>query len=353
MKIRLDYDGKDEAQEYLKTHFKMLIISFLANHFVTTMHKTRELKRSFLRFQLSYAVLVVLLLSFLLYSSSARILTTDNDGIALAIPNVNINNNTSASGTINTSSLKPLNHPPIATSDQSNIQISNNYTFVRKWGSQGTGDGQFNYPYAIDVDSSGNVYVADSKNMRIQKFDNNGNFISKWGSQGTGDGQFNYPSGVAVDSSGNVYVADYNNKRIQKYNSNGNLITELETTPISPDNIAIDPLGNVYLAAFTIIQKYDSNGNLITEWGSSGQGDGQFYAQAIAIDSSGNVYVADAGNDRIQKFDNNGNFISKWGSQGTGDGQFNIPYSIAIDSSDNVYVADFDNYRIQIFAPSR
>ena len=81
----------------------------------------------------------------------------------------------------------------------------------------GSGDGQFNYPYGVAVDSSGNVYVADTDNHRIQKFDSSGGFITKWGSYGSGDGQFDYPSGVAVDSSGNVYVADGWNYHVQKF----------------------------------------------------------------------------------------------------------------------------------------
>ena len=81
----------------------------------------------------------------------------------------------------------------------------------------GTGDGQLNRPGGVATDSSGNVYVADYLNDRIQKFDSNGNFITKWGSEGSGDGQFNAPNSVATDSSGNVYVTDYANNRIQKF----------------------------------------------------------------------------------------------------------------------------------------
>lgn len=62
--------------------------------------------------------------------------------------------------------------------------------------------------------------------------------------------------------------------------------------------------------------------------------------QDIAMDRSGNMYVADTGNDRIQKFDNSGTFITEWGSKGDGDGQFNYPADIAVDRSGNVYVAD-------------
>ena len=70
------------------------------------------------------------------------------------------------------------------------------------------------------------MYVVDTLNNRIQKFNSNGTFITKWGSKGTADGQFNFPDGIAVDSSGNVYVADDGNNRIQKFDSNGTFITK-------------------------------------------------------------------------------------------------------------------------------
>jgi DNA-binding beta-propeller fold protein YncE len=96
----------------------------------------------------------------------------------------------------------------------------------QKVGSLGAADGQFNFQESTDVygplagiavDSSGNMYVTDQGNSRIQKFDSNGNFLTKWGSHGTGDGQFNHPNGVAVEKTGNVYVADFENGRIQVF----------------------------------------------------------------------------------------------------------------------------------------
>ncbi|MGG7382816.1 6-bladed beta-propeller, partial [Escherichia coli] len=82
--------------------------------------------------------------------------------------------------------------------------------FITKWGSEGTGDGQFTRIEDIAVDpSSGDVYVAELGNGRISKFAADGKFITKWGSEGTGDGQFTRIEDIAVDpSSGDVYVAE-------------------------------------------------------------------------------------------------------------------------------------------------
>jgi hypothetical protein len=224
--------------------------------------------------------------------------------------------------------------------------------FVTKWGSSGTGDGQFGdgpylSSYGIEVDSSGNVYVADTGNNRIQKFTSTGTFLGWWGlddqnytgwhnpdsqrigQAGSGSGQFSLPWGIAIDNSGNIYVADANNARIQKFTS--------DTT-------------------FT------------TQWGTAGSGDGQFVdMRGIEIDSSGNIYVADANNYRIQKFASTGAFLGWWGRDdqnytgwhnpdsqrigvvGTGDGQFNHPEGVAVDAFGYVYVTDFDNNRVQKF----
>ena len=86
--------------------------------------------------------------------------------------------------------------------------IVNAEVFLFKWGSPGVGEGEFNGPHGIAIDSLENVYVVDSFNNRVQKFTSDGTFIREWGSFGTGDGQFNNPIGIEVDSSDNVYVAD-------------------------------------------------------------------------------------------------------------------------------------------------
>ena len=85
------------------------------------------------------------------------------------------------------------------------------------WGTNGSGDGEFDWPRSLTVASDGSVYVTDRGNHRIQKFTATGVFVSKFGTYGAGDGQFLWPRGVAAASDGSVYVADLTNHRIQKF----------------------------------------------------------------------------------------------------------------------------------------
>ncbi|MBE9534080.1 MAG: SMP-30/gluconolactonase/LRE family protein, partial [Proteobacteria bacterium] len=226
------------------------------------------------------------------------------------------------------------------------------------WGNEGTGNGQFEKPQGVAIDSSGNVYVADSNNHRIQKFDPWGEVIDVWG--GPEDGQFEKPQGVAVDSSGNVYVVDTENHRIQKFDSDGRLLKQWGEEGSEkgefkrPSGAAVDVnSGDVYVADTKNhrIQKFDSDGGFIREWGEEGNRKGAFKnPRGVAVDSRGRVYVADSENHRIQKFNPDGNPIAVLGQEeGNGDGEFSWPLGVAVDSSGNVYVADSNNHRIQKF----
>jgi len=170
------------------------------------------------------------------------------------------------------------------------------------------GDGELNLPLGVAVDNSGNVFVVDSGNSRIQEFANTGEFLAKWDIMESGDGAF----GAAVDGSGNVFVTDDINN---------------------------------------LVLKFTNSGTFLTEWGGAGTGDGRFMGPAGgAVDGSGNVFVADVSNQRIQKFTNIGTFLTTWGTPGFGDGQFGAPVGVAVDGSGNVFVADDLNHRVQKFA---
>jgi VCBS repeat-containing protein len=233
--------------------------------------------------------------------------------------------------------------------------------FVIKWGSTGNTAGQFSFPQGVAVDATGNVYVADRDNNRIQKFSSSGTFLADLGTSGSGAGQFSGPRGVAVEASGDFYVADTGNQRIQKFSSSGTFLIEWGTSGSAagqfsgPQGVVVDASGNVYVTdnGNNRVQKFNNTGTFITQWGSAGSGDGQLsFPVGVAVDSSGNVYVADTGNHRIQKFSSTGTFLTKWGSNGSGDGQFLSPRGVAVGASDSAYVVDSDNHRMQKFSSS-
>lgn len=244
------------------------------------------------------------------------------------------------------------------TADVSVTLAGFSYQFVMNWGEMGSNDGQLWNPAGIAADSSGNIFVADSGNYRVQRFTAQGAYTRRWGSSGSGDYQFRTPLGIAVDSTGNVFVADTGNCRIVKYNGDGDYLDQFgsrgtgELEFLSPRGVAVDRFGDIYVAdadnhRFT---KLNAGGDFLMWGGGQGSGDAKFnHPSGIAVDASGNIYIADADNHRIQKLSSSGAFITKWGSSGTGPGQFNTPTAIAVDSSRYVYVADSKNNRVQKF----
>lgn len=229
--------------------------------------------------------------------------------------------------------------------------------FLFDWGNKGTGPGQFNAPIGVAVDGIGNIYVIDSKNHRIQKFDSGGQFLTGWGNKGKGDGQFNTPQGLAVDATGSVYVADSKNNRVQKFDSSGQFLTEWGSKGKgggrfnTPTGVAVAEDGTVYVvdSRNNLIQAFDEDANLLFEWGAIGTAEGEFDKPIdVAIGENGNVYVSDQGNNRIQKFDMSGQFLLTWGTPGTSVGQFDKPFGLAVQAG-VVFVADHGNNRIQRF----
>lgn len=190
------------------------------------------------------------------------------------------------------------------------------------FGSAGIENGQFTGAHDLAIGPDGDIYVADAKNHRIQRFTADGQFVSAWGSFASVDnggnapgGTFNEPWGIAVGPDGSVYVADTWNYRIQKFTADGKFVTMWGKagTADSPDSF----------------------------WGPRG----------IVVNAKGQVLVTDTGNNRVLVYDANGGFLSQFGLNGMNQGEFDEPVGLAIDGEGLLYVADTWNQRIQVFQP--
>lgn len=186
-------------------------------------------------------------------------------------------------------------------------------------GGRGLGRGQFDFPRGMTADRSGNIFVADTNNGRIQKFSPNGVFLLSMGTAGKGPGELGEPNSIAIDGGGNLYVTEAGNHRVQKLNANGYFVAEWKGPGAGfygPRKIALGPDHTLYVVdqGRTRIIKFNSDGQVLTTWGTKGNGEGQFDdPTSVAIDPARNrVYVADPRNRRIQVFDGGGKFVSQW-----------------------------------------
>jgi hypothetical protein len=185
----------------------------------------------------------------------------------------------------------------------------------------------------------------------VQKFTSDGTFITRWGTAGTNDGEFQYPFGIAIDAAGDVLVADMLNGRIQKFTNTGSFIMKFGSMA-EAQNVAVDGLGFIYVtdSGNHVVNKYASDGTFVTSWGGYGSGNGQFWTPSgIAVDPGGIVYVSELNNNRVQMFQTDGSYLDQWGTYGTGDGQFDGPQGLALHTNGSVYVGDSRNHRIQVF----
>jgi tripartite motif-containing protein 71 len=310
-------------------------------------------------------------------------------------------------------------HGEVYVSDAGNSRIQEftvNGDFIRMWGkdvvSAGTEDrgvgpfeicqnsackagaastgliGELNVPLGLATDAAGNVYVADSSNNRIQKFDEEGIPIRTWGKDvisgfSTGfevcravintckagttgglEGEMNLPLGVAVDGSGSVYVTDANNNRVQKFSSNGGFQLAWGKDVINGGGTGFE----ICHEEVDVCKAANGTGALGGELN---------LPVGVTTDEAGDVYISEEDNSRVQKYGSDGTFQRLWGKDvdavaagtafeictvpanckaGTFDvlapfrgGEFGVPQALATDTGGHLYVADRFNNRVEKF----
>ncbi|MDL1963726.1 MAG: hypothetical protein LWW98_05190, partial [Deltaproteobacteria bacterium] len=287
-------------------------------------------------------------------------------------------------------------HKGDGTTNRNNAHIIETVAGDETWGYSGDGgpaaQAKLYYPHGVAVDASGSIYIADARNHRIRKVDTSGIITTvagngTWGYSGDGgpaaQAKLRYPSGVAVDASGNIYIADTYNNRIRKVDTSGIITTVAgngtwgysgDGGPAAqaklryPCSMAVDASGNIYIAERYYnseelysyrIRKVDTSGIITTVAGDGTRGysgDGGPAAQAklnysfgVAVDASGNLYIADTRNHCIRKVDTSGIITTvagdgTWGYSGDGgpaaQAKLCSPYGVAVDASGNLYIAD-------------
>ena len=250
------------------------------------------------------------------------------------------------------------------------------------------------YPEAVAVDGAGNLYIADRENHRIRRVDAGGTIttLAGTGERGyNGDGgpaveaRLNGPTGIAVDSEGALYIADRDNHRIRRVDGAGTITTvagtgergyshsengspAVEAQLNYPEDVAVDNAGNLYIADTwnRMVRRVDAGGTITTVAGNGGRGFGGGgrpavrvslnYPAGVAVDSSGNLYIAEIDQNRVHRVDVLGvlTTVAGTGEKGySGDGgtaveaRLNGPRGVAVDGSGNLYFADRGNRRIR------
>jgi DNA-binding beta-propeller fold protein YncE len=225
-------------------------------------------------------------------------------------------------------------------------------------GIRGSEPGMLKNPRGATVDTTGNYWIADTGNDRLQKFSRDGTLLQVIGRSGSKEGEFSSPSAVALTLKGNIVVADTGNRRVQVFSAKGLFLGAFGRSGSQPGQfsepvgLAVDGSENITVVdrGNNRIARFDNSGALLWEAGKAGKQDGEFKdPESIVVSPDGEIYVLDAGNGRVQIFDRDGKFLRKFGNEGKGPGEFRSPAGLVLEGGTRLSVGDRGNKRVQVF----
>ncbi len=232
------------------------------------------------------------------------------------------------------------------------IKLSPAGTVERSWGK-----GLFIRPHGIRVDPSGAIWVVDNDTHQVLKMDSSGRVrmvMGRKGESGEGPNSFNRPTDVAFGPDGSFYVSDgYVNSRVAKFAADGTFVTAWGSKGTGPGqfdlphSVVVGPDGTVYVGDRENyrMQLFDPDGKFIDQWTHVGSPWG------LALGEDGLLFIADGHNNRMLKARLDGTVLGQISEPGKVAGQVDFPHHVAVDSKGNVYVAEIKNWRVQKFTP--
>lgn len=231
------------------------------------------------------------------------------------------------------------------------VKLSPAGKVLARWGAKGHRPGQFAGPEQVAVDRHGAIYVTDNSDNRVERFSPTGHFLGQWGKRKS-TALFN-PHGIAIGPDDNIYIGTGDG--VLKYSTAGRRLAAYPVPNVGfVHGVALDASGDIFTSDWDgHVTKLSPAGRLLRQWHNNKKSlGGSNFAEAVAIDRQGTLYVADYGNDRVDKFSGDlrpEGLLGK--ANGSGRGRFSAPNGVAAGPDGDIYVADSGNSRIQKLSP--
>ena len=215
---------------------------------------------------------------------------------------------------------------------------------IRKFGSNGSGNGQFSNPRGLAFDANNDLYVSDGYH-RVQKFTINGEYLLQFGHRGPGNSQLYNPYGITVHNN-RLYIAEYSNRRISVFQLNGQFCCIIRSGQLKyPYDVTVSANGHLLVSNYNCISSFTLDGVYVGRFDNGQLGN----PVGLTTDMHGFVLVTENGNHRVRVYNKAGVLVCSFGCNGSALGQFSDPRGIAVSPNGNIYVVDFSNKRVQIF----